>query len=210
MTMLFKKVKWASLAVAIAYVIGGLLMLLYPGKVAEFVCLIGGIALIVAGVINIITYFSLEINISLYRNDLASGAIKIMLGVMIIYFKDVFGDMVSYILAMLIIISGFSKLQDAIDAYRIGYPKSGVYVILAAISLVFGLILLFSDRNITNLMIQIAGAGMVYCGLTDLFSAFYLSGKIKKFMAGVDSLDAGDAEVISSTVEENTEDTAKE
>lgn len=157
-------------------------MLLYPGKIGAMFCDLFGIALIIYGIINIVMYFMIDIKESLYRNDFASGIIKILLGIMVIYHKEMFRELIPFLLAIAIISSGFSKLQDGVDAARIGYPSGWQFVLLATISVIAGLVVLLAVIKDPELLLQVAGGALLYSGLTDMYTTLYLSGKIKKFL----------------------------
>ena len=183
---MLKKIKWLSIMLALIYIAGGILSLLYPVDVENALCLIFGVVFIFYGIVNILNYFMMDLKQSLYRNDFAMGTLKIMIGIMVIYFRYLFQDLTPYMLAMAIIMSGFTKLQDGIDAGRIGYPKVWLYVIMALISIVLGFVVMFYLPDAAGMTLQIAGAALLYCGVTDLYSALYLSGKIRKYMKSLE------------------------
>ena len=124
----------------------------------------------------------MDLQDSLFRNDFVFGIVWILLGILVIKEKSVFQAMIPFIMGIMIISSGFLKLQDGIDAIRMGYPKSWVYLIMAAISIVLGLVILFNLISANALLYQIIGAGLVYCGISDLYFTITLSSKIKKFV----------------------------
>ena len=176
------RMKWTSIAYSLLYIAAGILLLLYPGKMGELFCDLFGIALIIYGIISIVMYFMMDIRLSLFRNDFASGIIKILLGVMVIYHKDVFQALIPFLLAIALVASGILKLQNGVDVARIGYPNSWQFLVLAAISIIAGIVIMFNLIPAEQLMLQVAGGALLYSGLTDLYTTLYLSGKIKKFM----------------------------
>lgn len=180
---MLKQMKWMSLLISAIYIICGIVMLMYPEQAMIMFCDFFGIALIVFGIVNIVTYFLIDLKESLFRNDFSIGVIQILLGVMVIYQKDIFRQLIPFLLAIAIIISGISKLQDGIDASRIGYPQWWLYIVLSFISVGAGAAILMNLVPAGNLMMQVAGAALVYSGITDLYSTLYLSGKIKRFMS---------------------------
>ncbi|MBR2794921.1 MAG: DUF308 domain-containing protein, partial [Solobacterium sp.] len=117
---MLKRMKWMSLIMALLYILFGIVLLLYPGQMADMICDLFGVALVAYGIINIVTYFMIDIRESLYRNDFAAGVIKILVGVMVIYYKETFQELMPFLLGLAIITSGVYKLQDGIDAARIG------------------------------------------------------------------------------------------
>ena len=179
---MLNRMKWTSFVYALLYVAAGILLLLYPGKIGAMFCDLFGIALIVYGIINIVMYFMIDIKESLYRNDFASGIIKILLGIMVIYHKELFREIIPFLLAIAIVSSGFSKLQDGVDAARIGYPNGWQFLVLAAISVGAGLVVMLGVITEPELLLQVAGGSLLYSGLTDLYTTLYLTGKIKKYL----------------------------
>ncbi len=177
-----KHFKWQSMIAAVLYLIVGLLLLFYPQNVADLICNLVGIGLMVYGAVLMISYFMMDLQDSLFRNDFVFGIVWILLGILVIKEKTVFQAMIPFIMGIMIISSGFLKLQDGIDASRMGYPKSWVYLIMAAISIVLGLVILFNLISANTVLYQIIGAGLVYCGVSDLYFTITLSSKIKKFV----------------------------
>lgn len=198
---MLERMKWTSIAYAVLYAAAGIFLLLYPGQVADMFCDLFGIALIINGIINIVVYFMIDIRESLYRNDFSSGIIKVLLGIMVIYHKDLFQQIIPFMLSIAIIASGFSKLQDGIDAARIGHPNGWQFLALASISIIFGFVIMLNLIKTENMMLQVAGAAMLYSGITDLYTNLYLSGKIKKFL---ENLDHPKTEPETRKPEENT------
>jgi uncharacterized membrane protein HdeD (DUF308 family) len=179
--VMFKNVKWYALITAILYIVAGVLLFVYPQMSENLICDVSGIAVIVLGLIHITSYFMMDLNESLYRNDFVEGVIIVLVGILVIYQKIVFQQLVPYVLAIVIIASGIMKLQDGIDAHRIGFPSGYIYLILASISIIFGLVVMFDLIPAGKLIYQVLGAGLAYSGITDLFSAIYLSGRIRVF-----------------------------
>ena len=202
---MLKNLKWSSIIKSLIYIGAGILLAVFPDVSASVICDVIGIACIVTGVISITTYFMLDLKDSLFRNDFVTGVMIVMLGILVIYQKSVVLKLIPFILGIVILVSGFSKLQDSIDARRIGYKYSWIYIILAAVSIVLGLVIMFSlPSSVTNsILFTIIGCSLVYSGATDLYATIYLSNKINKFMKKVDTIaKSAEAEVIDAAVEE--------
>ncbi|MGP1376753.1 MAG: HdeD family acid-resistance protein [Bulleidia sp.] len=176
-----KDLKWASLLTAFLYIIGGFLMLLFPGKVALFACIVIGAALIIYGVIDIILYFMLDLSELIFRNEFVNGVVWIMLGFMVIHYRLSLQKMMPLILGVALIASGFGKVQNGIVIHRLNASRAQVPLLLGAISMVFGMVVLFGKLHVESLLFQIIGAGMLYSGASDLYLTLYISGKVKQF-----------------------------
>ncbi len=207
---MLKKMKWTSLIVALLYIAFGIVLLLYPGQIADMLCDLFGVGLIIYGIINIVVYFMMDIRISLYRNDFSAGVIMILFGVSVIYYKAIYQELMPFLLAVAIITSGVYKLQDGIDAARIGYSQGWLYIIMAAISIVLGFVIMFNLVSAKKLMLQVAGAALVYSGVTDLYSTLYLSGKIKRFMDEIENRTQGKKETFIQQMEKEVMPAEKE
>ncbi len=178
---MLKNIKWSSLIMAAVYIVAGVLLVVYPQLSEELICDVIGIALIVAGVIRIAVYLMMDLEESLFRNDFTEGVILILVGILVIYQQVVFQQLIPFLLSIVVIASGIMKVQDGIDAHRIGYPKGWIYLALASISIIFGLVIMFNLIPAGQLVYQVLGAGLAYSGITDLFSSIYLSARIRKF-----------------------------
>ena len=202
---MLKNLKWSSIITSLIVIAAGILLAVFPDVSASVICDVIGIACIVTGVISITTYFMLDLKDSLFRNDFVTGVMIVMLGILVIYQKAVVLKLIPFILGIVILVSGFSKLQDSIDARRIGYKYSWVYIILAAVSIVLGLVIMFSlPSSVTNsILFTVIGCSLIYSGATDLYATIYLSRKINKFMKKVETIAKGaEEEVIDTTAEE--------
>ena len=178
---MFKNVKWSAIITAALYIASGVLLFVYPQLSENLICDVIGIAVIVWGLIHITSYFMMDLQESLFRNDFTEGVIMVLIGILVIYQKLLFQQLVPFLLSIVIIASGIMKLQDGIDAHRIGFPNGWIYLVLASISIVFGLVIMFELIPAGQLIFKVLGAGLFYSGVTDLFSALYLSAQIKKY-----------------------------
>lgn len=218
---MLKNLKWNALLTALVYIVAGVVLIMYPDKVQDVICNIIGIVGIILGVVRIFMYLAANAADAVYRNDFVEGVALILIGALIIYQKTVVQTLMPFIVAIIIIVDGFVKLQDGIDAKRLGYDKSFIYVIIATISIVVGLIVMFNLVETSNLLFQILGAGLIYCGATDIVSVIFIAKRVQKYVAAKQKAaefeekkaSAADAEIIADTTTSNdtsTTDTPEE
>ena len=117
--IMFKNVKWSAIVTAALYIASGALLFVYPQLSENLICDVIGIAVIVWGLIHITSYFMMDLQESLFRNDFTEGVIMVLIGILVIYQKLLFQQLVPFLLSIVIIASGIMKLQDGIDAHRI-------------------------------------------------------------------------------------------
>lgn len=218
---MLKNLKWNALLTALVYIVAGVVLIMYPDKVQDVICNIIGIVGIILGVVRIFMYLAANAADAVYRNDFVEGVALILIGALIIYQKTVVQTLMPFIVAIIIIVDGFVKLQDGIDAKRLGYDKSFIYVIIATISIVVGLIVMFNLVETSNLLFQILGAGLIYCGATDIVSVIFIAKRVQKYVTAKQKAaefeekkaSAVDAEIITDTTTSNdtsTTDTPEE
>ncbi len=218
---MLKNLKWNALLTALVYIVAGVVLIMYPDKVQDVICNIIGIVGIILGVVRIFMYLAANAADAVYRNDFVEGVALILIGALIIYQKTVVQTLMPFIVAIIIIVDGFVKLQDGIDAKRLGYDKSFIYVIIATISIVVGLIVMFNLVETSNLLFQILGAGLIYCGATDIVSVIFIAKRVQKYVVAKQKAaefeekkaSAVDAEIIADTTTSNdtsTTDTPEE
>ncbi len=218
---MLKNLKWNALLTALIYIVAGVVLIMYPDKVQDVICNIIGIVGIILGVVRIFMYLAANAADAVYRNDFVEGVALILIGALIIYQKTVVQTLMPFIVAIIIIVDGFVKLQDGIDAKRLGYDKSFIYVIIATISIVVGLIVMFNLVETSNLLFQILGAGLIYCGATDIVSVIFIAKRVQKYVTAKQKAaefeekkaSAVDAEIIADTTTSNdtsTTDTPEE
>ncbi|MCH3960721.1 MAG: DUF308 domain-containing protein [Solobacterium sp.] len=181
---MLKQVKWSSVLSSAAFIIVGVLMIIYPNVSASVVAYIIGIGFAVFGVVNIAAYFMLDIQDTLYRNDFVIGLMALIFGIAVILKQDMIANLIPLILGLIIMSSGFAKLQRAIISKRIGYSDSRIYIILALISIIFGIVVMFflNGESMASILFIVIGAGLIYCGASDLFANFFLASKFNQFV----------------------------
>ena len=202
---MLKQLKWSQILMSVCYIILGVLLIIFPdisGKVISYV--LGGSA-VVYGIINLTIYFLLNVRESLYRNEFIIGIASIVFGLLIILKSDIIVSLVPLMLGLIIMVSGFINLQKGVVAYRIGYNRSLIYVIIAAISIVFGIAIMFflSGKTATDILFMVIGTGLVYSGGSDLIATLVLANKMNAF---IKAFEQNGPAVIDVSVEENAED----
>ena len=140
-----------------------------------------GVGAIAAGLFSIIRFFTYELSESFYRNDFLIGIVIMTIGIVILFRPQVFISIIPFVLGIVIMFSSFSKLQDGITAKRLGYANHMLYIILALIDCVFGLIVLFNPFDFATILFVIIGVGLVYSGASDLYVTIYLSKKFNEY-----------------------------
>lgn len=177
-----KEVKWSIILFNVVLIGIGAVLLFLPETSLDIILNIAGIAAIVGGILSVIRYFTYDSKTAFYRNDFLIGLIAIAGGLIVLLQKHLFLSLIPLLLGSVILLSGFGKLQDAVDARRLGYRKGLIYLLLALVNVVVGLLAIFNPFPNNKILLTLAGCGLIYSGLSDLFSALYLSWRLKQFV----------------------------
>ena len=181
---MLKQLKWRSLLLSAALIGAGVLLIIFPKLSASVICSVIGIGAIAFGLVNVASYFLLDLKDTLYRNEFMIGVTSVIAGILIMTKQSLLIDLVPILLGLVIVASGLVKLQQSVVAYRIGYQKSLLYLILAAISVVLGLVVMFlmPGKTAADILFITIGCGLVYCGASDLFVTLFLASRFNAFL----------------------------
>ena len=186
---MLKHIKCTDVLMALAYVVAGVLLVIFPDISAKYISYIVGITSIVYGIVSLTAYFLADIRETLYNNHFVVGLITIIFGLAVIVKRDLIMNLVPFVLGLLIVTSGLVKLHRAVIAARIKYNASFkyasfTYALLGVVSIIVGIVVMFflSGETTQNIIFIIIGCGLIYSGASDLFIQFFLASKFNAFM----------------------------
>ncbi len=196
MKRLLKQMKWETLLSSSLYIVLGVVALVIPDTMVKTLGYLIGILLIVAGAVSMICYLLREASQNYYRNDFGYGLVGIAVGILFLYKVEWIISLVPVILGILVVASGCRKLQDVIDMKRLGYGNWVTVLILAAVNVVLGVALIANSVDAALLFLQLVGAGLIFSGVTDIATCFYLAKMAKGHFDDLNAVDSTFAEVV--------------
>ncbi len=188
---MLKKVKWELVVSSVICVALGLILIIFPNDINVMITYILSAFMFLISAVSFYNYFNKNTKYDFYRNDLVLAVATLVLGIIILAKKDFIISIIPLILGVFIIVSGVKKLQNAFDMMRIGIEGWLPILILAAINIVFGIILVVNAFEAAKMVTILIGVGLVYSGLTDMFSTLWVPNRAKK----CDSFDDGLTEI---------------
>jgi len=182
MSKLIQKLQSQVILRSLVLIAGGVVLIVFPSATQNTIAYTISIIMVVIGVINLITYFH-------KREDTGSGykeynsPVNLILGIAFILLAGViakfFISFVPVVLGVLILISGLLKLDQAIDMKKTGKHGETFVLVMAIISILVGLFAIFNPFAMGNVLLRIAGVGLVYSGLSDLFASGFAGKKVE-------------------------------
>ena len=120
----------------------------------------------------------------------------LILGIIVLAKRHLIISLIPLFLGILILVSGVKKLQNSFDMLRLKISGWLTVMILAAINIVFGTVMVVYSFESAAVITILIGAGLIYSGLTDLFSTLWVSSCAKKCMKEAASVDYDDTKPV--------------
>ena len=194
---MLKELKWEAILTGVLYILLGIVALLIPETMQKTLGYLIGIVLIVAGAVSMICYLLRDARDNYYHNEFVFGLVGIVLGVAVLYKVEVIISLIPFILGILVLFSGCSKLQDAIDLKRLSYGCWVGMLVVAVINIILGVVLICNPFQAAVLLFRVLGVGLILSGASDCFSTIYFARKFRRFKQERDALDSTFEEIHS-------------
>ena len=194
---MLKELKWEAILTGVLYILLGIVALVIPETMQKTLGYLIGIILIVAGLVSIICYLLRDARENYYHNEFVFGLVGMVVGAAVLYKVEVIISLIPFILGILVLFSGCSKLQDAIDLKRLGYGSWAGMLVVAAINIILGIVLICNPFKAAIVLFRVLGVGLILSGASDCFSTIYFARKLRRFKQEQDAVDSTFEEVDS-------------
>lgn len=146
----------------------GTLFIAKPDLSAVVISRALGAAMIVFGLIKLVGYFSKDLFRLAFQYDLGFGLLLIALGILALAKPAGALDFIFTALGVAILTDGLFKLQIAVDSKRFGISTWWLTLVLAVITGVVGLALVFRPWDSARLLTILLGAALLAEGILNL------------------------------------------
>lgn len=163
-----KRIKADIIVSALLCVGLGVVLLIWPEKTIDIFCRILAIGLIIMGVVDIVSYF---MNRSIHPFAGALGLIVLLVGIWVFIKPESVVSLIPIVIGVILCVHGIQDMKLAIETKGNGYDKWWSMLIIAAISLVFGVLCIVNAFGMVKLALQFIGIALIYDGISDLWVA---------------------------------------
>lgn len=168
----FTKLKWEKLVTAIVAIVLGIVFVADPNGSGDAVCKVAGVAMIVLAAAMLIRYIT---SAQLFPENLIFSAVLLLLGIFFIAKSGVVMTVLGLFFGIFLVIDGASKIRDGIDAAKAKMQGWWIWFILALLTIVLGVLVMFGESVMTLL-----GVSLIVDGVSDIVTTLWLSAGVRK------------------------------
>lgn len=168
----FTKLKWEKLVTAIVAIVLGIVFVADPNGSGDAVCKVAGVAMLVLAAAMLIRYFT---SAQLFPENLIFSAVLLLLGIFFIAKSGVVMTVLGLFFGIFLVIDGASKIRDGIDAAKAKIQGWWIWFILALLTIVLGVLVMFGESVMTLL-----GVSLIVDGVSDIVTTLWLSAGVRK------------------------------
>lgn len=158
----------------------GALLLCFPETAGTMIAYLCAAVLVVYGALHIIAYCIHKVPGDVYRFDLVTGLIGLVLGIYICIRPELLVSFFPLVLGIVILVDSFVKLQNAIDLLRMEDKSWWFILLLSIVTGVLAVLMLANPFTTAELLLIFVGVSLIANGVIDLIAIFRLTHRIKR------------------------------
>ena len=151
----------------------GLVLMLVPETAFTWLGRLLGLSMIVFGGIKLVGYFSRDLFRLAFQYDLAFGILLVVLGILTLSHPNDTMGFLAVILGIPVLADGLFKIQIALDSRRFGIRRWWLILILAVLTCVVGIVLVFRPAVGILVMTMFMGVSLLLDGILNLCVALF-------------------------------------
>ena len=157
----------------IVAIVLGVLMIIWPDRVMNYVIAITGWFLIIIGAVPIIISLFKKIPISFI------SVMYVVIGILILCFAHFFINIAMWVFGVILILGAVQQFNVMTQAKKTGALVPFTYIIYPAILLIAGVIILINPFKTISVLIVFFGISMLFYGITIIVTKSILDKSIK-------------------------------
>lgn len=152
---------------SLAYLVMGLIMIIFPTAVENFICIALGAALIIYGVFNIISFVR-DKNSNAMMLEFIIGVLATGLGLFALFSQHLVLNIVEIIIGVLIVVDNIMDIKHSIQLKKLGMKYWWIYSALATAVIILGLVTIFFPQFFAKALLILLGGILTYQGISGL------------------------------------------
>lgn len=170
---MLKQAKNSFLFMSVLYIILGLVLLVWPDRFLTWGCYALGAVVLLYGMSRIISYMANKDLVSYLNADLVVGIIVVAIGLFLLIRPGIFISVLPIVFGLFIIFNGIVKLQSAFDLKRLDYERWWSIFIMAGLSVLLGLFIIWNPFETAALTARIIGVVLIIEGIASMGTTIF-------------------------------------
>ena len=175
-----KREKMISFLVSLVLVIFGVVLVIWPEAALAVVSKGLSLLSICVGVALLLSYLLKREKRSINEWKLMLGVIFVLVGIFLLPKLTIVLSVIPFILGVLVVCSGISKLLHGLEYRKLGYPAWWVTVLIAVGAMIFGGVVVINPFKTVNLALRVVGVILVLDNFANVFDTVYIGYKLNK------------------------------
>lgn len=179
-----KSLKWEMVVFSLGCIAMGILMAFFPNDARDIFGIALGILMFFYSIRHFTEYFRRRKMEGFTAYELVLGVVFLVLGIVVIVYRQQLTTLLAYIVAIIILVSGLMKLENAFDLKRMGLkwvPMLVVALIFISLAVVFFIYPPQEGKDKGQTLVAAAGIVFMFVGFVNLITTLAISGKIKRW-----------------------------
>ena len=169
-----REVKKSFCLLSVAYIVMGLVLVIWPDISVHTFCFVFGIGMIIFGGAHMLLYFTKDRFMNVMQPDLVIGVVCISTGCYILLKMEYMLEIIPFAMGIVALLGGIVKIQSAMDLKKLGAVRWYIMLIWALVLLAMGAILVanpFDEQQ--KVVVILTGASLLTDGIGNLVSIFW-------------------------------------
>ena len=156
----------------------GLVMVVWPGLTTHAIVIFIGVALLVLGIVLLISWFRRKKAGMPVRIPLGA-TICLLIGLAMVLMPQLFINILMVVFGILLILAGLDQLLTLFFGKRAGAPVSAWFYIAPVVILLVGFYIMFSPALTAKAFILVFGITSIVYGIITLYDTYILNQRVK-------------------------------
>lgn len=189
MERILKRIKANVMVSALICVALGVVLVVWPGLSVTVVSMAIGIVLVLNGISRLMNFVFGRDDSVFSQMNLIMGIIITVIGGWILFQPGTIIAMIPILVGIIIVIHGINNLQQTVSLCQSRYDKWWVALLLALLTIGFGILLIFNPFAAIDTLIRFIGVFLIYDGVSDIWIMSRVSRNVKQARQEMNALD---------------------
>lgn len=174
-----REVKKSFCILSAAYIVLGLVLLIWPDLSVRTFCRVFGVGMIIFGCSHLILYFVKDKMQSVMQMNMVAGIVGIATGAYILIKMEYMLEIIPFALGIVALLGAVVKLQHSFDLKRLGAVRWQIMLAFAAALFILGCLLVVDPFEEMQILVILIAVSLLVDGTGNLLGIFWIGHILK-------------------------------